>query len=181
MSVNVQAEQARQHEQEDARVKRQLEEPADSRFQKFSKIEFFGLGGVVSDRNILSADKLIERRFIVDLEFSALPPAPGYLSKPVLLQKPMYNSRFHRVHSELSSPQSTNRSAPSFPPTCRIRESSPSFRSAWWHPCAGFAPRYFIGFFARSSATISAAACRALSAWSGGKLIAPTRACPPPP
>ena len=40
---------------------------------------------------------------------------------------------------------------------------------------------YAIGFFARSSATISAAACRALSALSGGKLIAPTRAWPPPP
>jgi hypothetical protein len=37
------------------------------------------------------------------------------------------------------------------------------------------------GFFALSSATISAAASRALSAWSGGKLMAPTRAWPPPP
>src|SRR5258708_30549955 len=40
---------------------------------------------------------------------------------------------------------------------------------------------YAIGFFARNSSTISAAAWRALSAWSGGKLIAPTRASPPPP
>ena len=37
-------------------------------------------------------------------------------------------------------------------------------------------PSYFIGSLARSSATISAAACRALSAWSGGKLMAPTLA-----
>jgi hypothetical protein len=40
---------------------------------------------------------------------------------------------------------------------------------------------YANGRFCRSSATISAAAARALSPWSGGKLMAPTRAWPPPP
>src|SRR6201999_4591753 len=37
------------------------------------------------------------------------------------------------------------------------------------------------GLWARSSLTISAAAARARSPWSGGKEMAPTRACPPPP
>src|ERR1039457_2175881 len=46
---------------------------------------------------------------------------------------------------------------------------------------SGLCPTYATGFFDLSSATISAAAARARSAWSGEKLMAPTRACPPPP
>jgi len=78
----------------------------------------------------------------------------------------------------------------STPPLFRLLSRAKSERATGYKLLAiGYGPQanghrpngYFIGFFARSSATISAAASRARSLWSGGKLIAPTRACPPPP